>query len=35
LVYRPVRPDDPEIGKLAISIRDNGLQEPILVTRDH
>jgi hypothetical protein len=34
LVYRPVRPDDPEIVNLAISIRDHGLQEPIIVTSD-
>jgi hypothetical protein len=35
LVYRPVCLDDPEIINLAISIRDHGLQEPILVTSDH
>jgi hypothetical protein len=34
LIYRPVRPDDPEIRKLAGSIRDNGLLEPIVVTRE-
>jgi hypothetical protein len=34
LVYRPVRRDDPSIIELAKSIRDIGLQQPILVTKD-
>ena len=33
-LYRPVRPDDPEIQALAESIRDRGLLEPIVVTSD-
>jgi hypothetical protein len=35
LVYRPVRPDDPDIRALAESIKKHGLQEPIVVTRDN
>jgi hypothetical protein len=34
LLYRPVRLDDPEILKLAQSIRDIGLQEPLTLTRE-
>ena len=33
-LYRPVDPDDPQIIRLAESIRDCGMQEPLLVTRD-
>ncbi len=33
-LYRPVLPDDPEILKLAESIRQNGLYEPIVVSLD-
>jgi hypothetical protein len=34
LIYRPVRSDDPGIQDLARSIREHGLREPIVVTRD-
>ena len=33
-LYRPVRPDDPEIVKLAASIRQRGLLTPLVVTAD-
>ena len=33
-LYRPVRPDDPEIIELARSIRQHGLREPIVITED-
>jgi len=33
-LYRPVRPDDPEIEALAQSIREHGLKEPIVITQD-
>jgi hypothetical protein len=33
--YKPVRSDDSEIQALAMSIKEHGLQEPIVVTRDH
>ncbi len=33
-LYRPVYPDDPEIIALADSIEADGIQEPLLVTRD-
>ncbi|MCD6303579.1 MAG: ParB N-terminal domain-containing protein [Planctomycetes bacterium] len=33
-LYRPVDPDDPQIVRLAESIRDCGMQEPLLITRD-
>lgn len=33
-VYRPVRPDDPTIEDLADSIREFGLQEPLVITKD-
>jgi hypothetical protein len=33
-VYRPVRLNDPEIRKLAQSIEEHGLQEPLVITRD-
>jgi hypothetical protein len=35
LIYRPIRTDDPDIQALAQSIRKYGLQQPIVVTRDH
>jgi hypothetical protein len=35
LIYRPVSPDDPEIHELAVSIRDHGLQQPLVITKDH
>jgi ParB-like chromosome segregation protein Spo0J len=35
LLYRPVLVNDPEIRALAASIKEFGLQEPIVVTRDH
>lgn len=34
-LYRPVDPEDPEIIKLAESIRRNELREPIVITRDN
>jgi hypothetical protein len=34
LLYRPIRPDDPEIQELAASIKKRGLLEPIVITRD-
>lgn len=34
LVYRPVRPEDPDIQELARSIEQHGLREPIVITRD-
>jgi len=34
-LYRPVIPTDPEIIRLADSIRDNGVLEPIIVTLDN
>jgi hypothetical protein len=33
-LYRPVSPDDPGVRELAVSIRDFGLKEPIVVTTD-
>jgi hypothetical protein len=33
-IYRPISPDDQEIVALAESIRENGLQEPIVITLD-
>lgn len=33
-LYRPVDPDDLQIIRLAESIRDCGMQEPLLITRD-
>jgi hypothetical protein len=33
-IYRPVRPDDPGVRALAENVRQNGLLEPIVVTRD-
>jgi len=33
-LYRPVDPDDPEVKALADSIREHGVQEPLVVTRD-
>ena len=33
-LYRPVDPNDPKIVALAESIRQHGIQEPLLVTRD-
>lgn len=33
-LYRPVDPDDPQIIRLSDSIRDCGMQEPLLITRD-
>ncbi len=33
-LYRPVNPDDPQIIRLAESVRDCGMQEPLLITRD-
>jgi hypothetical protein len=33
-LYRPVDPEDPQIIRLAESIRDCGMQEPLLITRD-
>src|SRR5262245_57382489 len=33
-LYRPVTANDPETRKLAASIREFGLKEPIVVTRD-
>jgi len=33
-LYKPVDPDDPEIQELSNSIIENGLLEPIVVTRD-
>jgi hypothetical protein len=35
LIYRPVRPEDPDIRKLAESIKKIGLLDPIVITRDH
>jgi hypothetical protein len=34
LIYRPVSARDPEIQELARSIREHGLKEPLVVTRD-
>jgi hypothetical protein len=34
-LYRPVNLDDPEIVALGASIRANGLQEPLVLTRDY
>ena len=33
-LYQPINPDDPEIQSLAQSIRDHGLQEPLLLSGD-
>jgi hypothetical protein len=33
-VYRPVSPDDPDIIALAKSIRQHGIQEPLVITED-
>src|SRR5438128_1277249 len=35
LLYRPVTPDDAATIELADSIRENGILEPIVLTRDH
>ncbi|MCO6436783.1 MAG: ParB/RepB/Spo0J family partition protein [Phycisphaerae bacterium] len=35
LLYRPVVADDPDTRALAKSIRENGVREPLVVTRDH
>ncbi len=34
-LYRPVNQADPQIRRLADSIIEHGIQEPILITRDH
>jgi ParB family chromosome partitioning protein len=34
LIYRPVRSDDPAIIELAQSIREHGILEPLIVTKD-
>ncbi len=34
-LYRPVRDDDPDIIALAESIREHGLREPLVITRDN
>jgi hypothetical protein len=34
-LYRPVDPDGPQIQRLAQSILEHGIQEPLLITRDH
>lgn len=34
-LYRPVTPDDPEVIALADSIRERGVLEPLVITRDH
>jgi len=34
-LYRPVRSDDPEIIALADSIREHGIKEPLVISRDH
>ncbi|MFO0957500.1 MAG: ParB N-terminal domain-containing protein [Isosphaeraceae bacterium] len=34
LIYRPVRPDDPDVVVLAESIRDHGILDPLVVTAD-
>jgi ParB-like chromosome segregation protein Spo0J len=33
-VYQPIAWDDPEIHELASSIKEHGIQEPILISRD-
>jgi ParB-like chromosome segregation protein Spo0J len=33
-LYRPVQDDDPEVIALAESIRERGLQEPLVITQD-
>ena len=33
-LYRPVDPSDPDVRSLAESIRQHGIQEPIVITRD-
>ena len=33
-IYRPVNPDDPEVVALAKSIREYGVQEPLVITED-
>lgn len=35
LLYKPIDPNSSDIIELAISIRENGLLEPITVTKDH
>src|SRR5687768_16670173 len=35
LLYKPVREDDPEVQKLAESIQQNGLKEPLVLTLDY
>ncbi len=35
LFYRPVDPEDTEILELAKSIKTHGIQEPLIITRDH
>jgi ParB-like chromosome segregation protein Spo0J len=34
IIYRPISEDDPDIQKLAGSIREHGVLEPLVVTRD-
>jgi hypothetical protein len=34
-LYRPVNPDDPEIIALAESVKERGILEPLIVTRDY
>ncbi len=34
-IYKPVDPDDPDIRDLAESIRQDGLQEPLVISRDN
>jgi ParB-like chromosome segregation protein Spo0J len=34
-IYRPVNDDDPEIQKLAVSIRERGILEPLVVSSDY
>jgi hypothetical protein len=34
-LYRPADPRDPQIQRLAESLREHGVQEPLLITRDH
>ena len=34
-LYRPVNPDDPEIVALALSVKERGILEPLIVTADY
>ncbi len=34
-IYRPVRSNDPEVRKLALSIKQHGLLEPLVITQDN